>query len=210
MDHTPRRLPSVGRRGRLDELRFTTRTAQATTNPRSAGYYSSLISGFVCCNGVRHRGARAIPTPGEGWVRSGSQLHPQRRADSKKAGMIRPRCSPWGVVNRRRSNARFAYWLYEPVCCVRVASASPAIVLLAFATGAMAAVRLRAAMAARIMFFIGVLHLLSGEMSGFDGQQMDLCAMNDNRGSQYWIYASGSEVARSAGDTAADSVSYTI
>jgi nucleoside permease NupC len=61
------------------------------------------------------------------------------------------------------------YCPYEPVCCVRVACASPAIVLAALATGAMAAARLRAAKAARIMFFIGILHLLSGGMSGFDG-----------------------------------------
>jgi hypothetical protein len=40
---------------------------------------------------------------------------------------------------------------------------------LAFAAGTMAAVRLRAAMATRIRFFIGILHLLSGGMSGFDG-----------------------------------------
>jgi hypothetical protein len=32
----------------------------------------------------------------------------------------------------------------------------------------MATVRLRAAMAARIMFFIGILHLSSGDVSGFD------------------------------------------
>jgi hypothetical protein len=46
------------------------------------------------------------------------------------------------------------YSLYEPVCCCRVAWASPATVLLASATGAMAAVRLRAANAAKIKFFI--------------------------------------------------------
>jgi hypothetical protein len=38
----------------------------------------------------------------------------------------------------------------------------------ALASGATAAVRLRAAKAARIIFFIGILHLWSGGMSGFD------------------------------------------
>jgi hypothetical protein len=55
------------------------------------------------------------------------------------------------------ASRRSAYWLYEPVCCCRVAWASPAIVLLAFAAGTIAAVRLRAAKAARIMFFIEIL-----------------------------------------------------
>jgi hypothetical protein len=49
-----------------------------------------------------------------------------------------------------------------------VAAASPAIVLAAKA-GTTAALRLRAANAARIRFFIGSLHLGSGGMSGFDG-----------------------------------------
>jgi hypothetical protein len=66
------------------------------------------------------------------------------------------------------------YSLYEPVCCMRVAAESPATVLplwnvAAFASGATAAERLRAAKAARIRFFIGILHLWSGEMSGFNG-----------------------------------------
>jgi hypothetical protein len=43
-------------------------------------------------------------------------------------------------------------------------------VLWAFATGTTAAVRLRAAKAARMKFFIGTLHLQSGEMSGFGGE----------------------------------------
>ena len=40
----------------------------------------------------------------------------------------------------------------------------------ALARGAIAADRLRAAKAARIRFFIEILHLGSGEMSGFDGR----------------------------------------
>jgi hypothetical protein len=41
--------------------------------------------------------------------------------------------------------------------------------VLAAKAGTTAALRLRAAKAARIRFFIGILHLQSGEMSGFDG-----------------------------------------
>jgi hypothetical protein len=44
----------------------------------------------------------------------------------------------------------------------------------------MAAVRLRAVKAARIIFFIGILHLLSGGMSGFDGEEIGLYLANDN------------------------------
>jgi hypothetical protein len=53
-----------------------------------------------------------------------------------------------------------------------------ATVLLAKAAGIMAALRLSAANAARIMFFIGILQ--SGEMSGVDGLYMDLCSTDDN------------------------------
>lgn len=60
---------------------------------------------------------------------------------------------------RPSASKRSGYWLYEPVCCMRVACESPGSVLAALATGAMAAVMLRAAKAARIMFFIGILHL---------------------------------------------------
>jgi hypothetical protein len=42
----------------------------------------------------------------------------------------------------------------------------------AFASGATAADRLRAAKAARIRFFIGILHLQSGEMSGLHEKEM--------------------------------------
>jgi len=54
-----------------------------------------------------------------------------------------------------------------PVCCHRVAAASPATVLplwktAAFASGATAADKLRAAKAARIRFFIGILQPLVG------------------------------------------------
>jgi hypothetical protein len=48
-----------------------------------------------------------------------------------------------------------------------VVAASPATVL-ALAICAVAAVRLRAAKAARIKDFIGILHLPPGDMSGFD------------------------------------------
>jgi hypothetical protein len=59
----------------------------------------------------------------------------------------------------------------------------------ALASGAIAAVRLRAVKAARIIFFIGILHLLSGGMSGFDGRYMDLLWPVDNAASQHWTYA---------------------
>jgi hypothetical protein len=66
-----------------------------------------------------------------------------------------------------------------------VAAASPATVLplwktAALATGTTAALKLRAAKAARIRFFIGILHLWSGEMSGFDEAKMGVC-----RGDEY-------------------------
>jgi hypothetical protein len=70
--------------------------------------------------------------------------------------------------------ATLAYWAKEPVCPIRVDCASPATVLplwnsWALAAGATATARLRTAKAARNMDFIGSLHLLSGDMSGFDG-----------------------------------------
>jgi cyanate lyase len=47
------------------------------------------------------------------------------------------------------------YRLYEPICCIRVAcGASPAIVLVEFATGLVAAVRLRAPETARLIVLI--------------------------------------------------------
>jgi hypothetical protein len=46
------------------------------------------------------------------------------------------------------------YWLYEPVCYIRVACASPATVLAEFATGLVAAVGLRAPQTARIIVLI--------------------------------------------------------
>jgi hypothetical protein len=57
------------------------------------------------------------------------------------------------------------------------------------ASGAIAAVRLRAVKAARIIFFIGILHLWSGGMSGFDGGEMGLWGPDDNAASQHWSYA---------------------
>jgi hypothetical protein len=63
---------------------------------------------------------------------------------------------------------------YELVCCIRVASESPATVLplwklAALASGATAADSwLRSAKAARIRFFIGILRLWSGKMSDFN------------------------------------------
>src|SRR5215213_9673808 len=69
---------------------------------------------------------------------------------------------------------RSAYRLSDPVCCSRVACAFPAIVLSAEATGAMAAVRLRAAKAARMRFFIGTLHLFAGQDVRL--RWMDRCA----------------------------------
>jgi hypothetical protein len=46
------------------------------------------------------------------------------------------------------------YGLHEPVCCIRAARGSPAIVLTEFATGLMVAVGLRAPETARIMVLI--------------------------------------------------------
>jgi hypothetical protein len=66
---------------------------------------------------------------------------------SNKAGITRPLCIYADIP---------AYRPYEPVCCIRVACASPATVLAAEATGAMAAVRVRAAKAARTKLFIGL------------------------------------------------------
>ena len=50
----------------------------------------------------------------------------------------------------------------------------------ALASGAIAAVRLRAVKAARMIFFIGILHLRSGGMSGFDRPHIGLYLANDN------------------------------
>jgi hypothetical protein len=79
------------------------------------------------------------------------------------------------IIDAPPAERVLAYWLNEPVCCSRVADASPPIVLplwkvAAFATGTTAALRLKAAKAARMRFFIGTLHLQSGGMSGFDGE----------------------------------------
>jgi hypothetical protein len=60
-----------------------------------------------------------------------------------------------GSLSRLDQRARVTvYELYEPVCCIRVAFASPATVLAAFAAGATATATPRAAMAARTRFFI--------------------------------------------------------
>jgi hypothetical protein len=92
----------------------------------------------------------------------------RRDLDSRKAGGDPASCYPSRCLNLLR------YWLYEPVCWKRVAAASFATLLplwnvAALASGAMAADRVRAAKAARIRFFILILHLWSGGMSGFDG-----------------------------------------
>jgi hypothetical protein len=46
------------------------------------------------------------------------------------------------------------------------------------------------------MVFIGILHLQSGEMSGFDGTQMGVCTLNDNAALRHEIYAREDEMAR--------------
>jgi len=71
---------------------------------------------------------------------------------------------------------RTSYLLYEPVCCIRVAAASPAMVLplwktAAFAIGATTAVRLSAANAANIRCFIRTLHLQPGGMPAWMDSQ---------------------------------------
>ncbi len=82
-----------------------------------------------------------------------------------------------------------------PVCCIRVAWASPATVLPAFATGAMAAVRLRAAKAARIMFFIVILHQPAGRGVRLPtAVQMGVCGAINNAAAQQWTYAPGGEI----------------
>jgi hypothetical protein len=66
---------------------------------------------------------------------------------------------------KRRAGRRLGYEFNEPVCCDRVACASPATVLPLWktaalaATGATAVARPKAATAARMMFFIEILHL---------------------------------------------------
>jgi hypothetical protein len=81
---------------------------------------------------------------------------------------------------------RFAYWLTEPVCCNRVAAASPATVLplwktAAFATGAIVA-RLRAKNAARTRYFIELSISCRAQCPALMAANMDLCAVDDNRG----------------------------
>lgn len=97
---------------------------------------------------------------------------------------------------KRLRQPRFAYWASEPVCSIRVAWASPATLLplwkvAALAIDAMAVVRLSAAKAARIMFFIGFLHPSSSVPSGIDGQQLGMRTSKVNAATQHWTYARG-------------------
>jgi hypothetical protein len=62
-------------------------------------------------------------------------------------------------------------------------------IVAALAIGATAAVRLRAVKAARIIFFIGSLHLMSGDMSGFSGAISSSGAADENAASQHLSYA---------------------
>ena len=66
-------------------------------------------------------------------------------------------------------------------------------IVAALAIGAMAAVKLRAVKAARIIFFIGSLHLMSGDMSGFSTLRRGSGAANENAASQHLSYALNGE-----------------
>jgi len=56
--------------------------------------------------------------------------------------------------------------------------------------GPLHAARLRTVKAARIIVFIGVLHLLSDGMSGFDGRVVGFTGLDENAASQHLTYAS--------------------
>jgi hypothetical protein len=61
----------------------------------------------------------------------------------------------------------------------------------ALAGAAIAAVRLSAAKAARIMGFIRFLHLLSGTYPASTGKQLGMVPTEVNAATQHWTYAPG-------------------
>jgi hypothetical protein len=66
----------------------------------------------------------------------------------------------------------------------------------AIPTEAIPVVTVRAMNAATIMHFIGILHPGSGEVSGFDGWNVDPCLRADNPLFWYWIYVPAGGMAR--------------
>jgi hypothetical protein len=66
---------------------------------------------------------------------------------------------------------------------------NPAVSLEPLIVGPLHAARLRTVKAARIIVLIGILHLLSGGMSGVDGAVDGRIRPDNNAASQHWTYA---------------------